>query len=128
MIHWYDSFIWFFLIWAMFIFPILLLNAPPCTLQLTSNHLQLINSLYSFYMYLLSIYYTLVTLLSLGNLEINKINMAHFQRTWRLGLKGFMLLFTASYHSPNVWRLNFQSSSQGSTLLWNSTWLPLPPT
>lgn len=63
--------------------------------HLIPSHLQLIYSLYSFYKYLLSITYILVTVLSLGNLEVNKAYMAHLYRTYSLFLKVFILLFTA---------------------------------
>lgn len=60
-------FICFFLMWSMFIFPIVFPDAPPWTLQWNTTICNLVDSSYSFYKYLLSISYILVTVL---NLEI----------------------------------------------------------
>lgn len=123
-----SSLVWFFLIWTMFIFPILLLTAPHWTLQLAPSSLQFTNALYSFYKYLRSIDYTLATMLSLGNPEVNVANMAHLHRVYSWVLQEFTLLFTAPSCPPHAWRtlLNFQSSLQGWTLSRNPTCL-LPP-
>lgn len=81
-----NSLVRFFPLWSMFIFLILFPNAPPCTLQLRPNCWWFIH-LYSFCKYLLSVNYTLATVLCLGNAEVNKADKAQLHRAYSLSLQ-----------------------------------------
>ena len=97
----------------MFRFLILFPNAPPFTFQQTKLFAVHSFILYSFHKYLLSVNYTLATVLCLGNPEVGNTERAQLHRTHSVVYKGFVLLFTGPT-SPQMPGAEFSSTLKSS--------------